>query len=75
MVYPNPVTAGEYLYLNYEPAFKSQAEIYSLTGELIYKKQMYGNSMYIPSEISAGTYILILNLNGEILAREKFIVE
>ncbi len=74
-LYPNPVSSGSYLHLNYEPAFKSVAEIYSLTGELIYKKQLYGDHIFIPTDISAGTYVLVLNLDGEILAREKFIVE
>ncbi len=74
-LYPNPVSSGSYIHLNYKPAFKAIAEIYSLTGELIYKKQLYGDHIFIPTEISAGTYILVLNLNGEILAREKFIVK
>jgi hypothetical protein len=74
IVYPNPAQAGHLLSIDI-PQGKHTARIFNLQGMLIQESNVAAKSFILYPNISAGTYFLVIESGGEIIAREKFIVE
>ncbi len=74
-LFPNPVKSGAKLNFELSQVLAGQAQIFNLQGMLIDSLYFVGNSIYLPNDIAVGTYFLVIESNGEIIAREKFVVE
>ncbi len=82
-IYPNPAKANSKVYVSLENDKQRSAtcKVFNLTGELIEESQeiaMPKGCHTLDFETDGyitGTYFLVIESNGEIIAREKFIVE
>lgn len=74
-IYPNPTDNELSIETNQKDIVEMDAEIYTLTGKMIYMKSFYSNSFKIKtSDLSAGTYILKLkDVKGNLIIDNKFI--
>lgn len=73
-IYPNPIETGSTLSLDI-PFGTYQAKIFSLDGVLVQKNDQVSNSIQLHDDIVPGAYFIVIESNGKIIAREKFIVE
>lgn len=72
--YPNPTRAGERV--NFDiPVGNYEVEIFDMSGRCIQKSKMVSNSVLIKDYISSGVYFFIIESDGKLIAREKFIVK
>lgn len=74
-IYPNPTGNELSIEMNQKDLIEMNAEIYTLTGKMIYMKSFNANSFKInTSDLSAGAYILKLkDENGNLIIDNKFI--
>jgi hypothetical protein len=74
-IFPNPTDNQLTIEINQQDILQIDAEIYTLTGKMIYMKSFHSNSFQITtSDLSVGAYILKLkDFNGNLIKEDKFI--
>ncbi len=74
IIYPNPANIGETLTFSI-PTGKYTASIYTAEGALLKTTRIQSNNIAIDNDFSTGTYFIIIEENGKVIGRDKFIVE
>ncbi|MEM9990229.1 MAG: HmuY family protein, partial [Bacteroidota bacterium] len=77
-VYPNPATDHTHLVFDVlQPATKARISIYNQLGQLVQTQNIQVNqglnAMYLPLQVSAGLYQVVLQLEGQQLTRTLFV--
>ncbi len=74
-LYPNPIQAGQTLHLDIGFINANRAYIYDIHGQTIDEFDFFGSSIMIPSDISPGTYFIVVESGDKYPIREKFVVK
>ncbi|MDP4588590.1 MAG: T9SS type A sorting domain-containing protein [Flavobacteriales bacterium] len=81
--FPNPVEAGEYIQIQGKSNEQiSAVQLFGINGEMIQELETLTQELHsglrvaVPNTLSSGMYFVqLLNANGELIARSKFVVK
>lgn len=72
-LFPQPVNSGEILHMDLRDG-QYNATILALDGRFLDLCRVESNSVQIPGDYSSGIYFLVIEADGEVIARETFMI-